>query len=216
MNTDTQRPTASHLLVMHNRFEHPEWASIGIVKTPLTLTEYEQTSNTNQPTMAWVCTDHPDWQGWIRALVNRNISCAVMSFKKSFAEFQTAISLGAKAYVDATANPTILQQVEQTLAAGSMWLPAELLARLVGVSDKLLTKVKTPQVNIADNKDSLDLTSREQEVAELVCQGLTNKKIAAQLNITERTVKQHMTNLFAKTGASDRMKLMLIYRGYSQ
>ncbi|AHF00363.1 LuxR family transcriptional regulator [Thiomicrospira aerophila AL3] len=137
----------------------------------------------------------------------------MMSFKKSFAEFQEAIGLGAKAYTDATANATILQQIEQTLAAGSMWLPAELLSRLVGASDKLL-KRNAATATDSKNTASFDLTAREHDVAEQVCQGLTNKKIATQLNITERTVKQHMSNLLAKTGAKDRMQLMLIYRGY--
>ncbi|WP_006459993.1 response regulator transcription factor [Thiomicrospira aerophila] len=213
MKTDTLLPTASQMLVMLNRFEHPEWTKIGITKTSLNLEEFEQQSHLTLPKMAWICTDHPEWQAWLRGLNQHKVPCAVMSFKKSFAEFQEAIGLGAKAYTDATANATILQQIEQTLAAGSMWLPAELLSRLVGASDKLL-KRNAATATDSKNTASFDLTAREHDVAEQVCQGLTNKKIATQLNITERTVKQHMSNLLAKTGAKDRMQLMLIYRGY--
>jgi DNA-binding CsgD family transcriptional regulator len=44
------------------------------------------------------------------------------------------------------------------------------------------------------------LTPREIEIARLIGQGASNKRIARQLSITERTVKAHLTMIFRKTG----------------
>jgi len=48
------------------------------------------------------------------------------------------------------------------------------------------------------------LTEREREVLKLVAEGLPNKQIARALGITEKTVKAHMTKIFAAIGVTDR------------
>ncbi|GAA1920733.1 response regulator transcription factor [Nocardioides lentus] len=53
------------------------------------------------------------------------------------------------------------------------------------------------------------LSPREVEVLRLVVQGLANKQIAHRLGIRERTVKQHLTNVFARIGVSDRTQAAL-------
>ena len=55
----------------------------------------------------------------------------------------------------------------------------------------------------------VDLTPREQEVLGLVRQGLANKQIARRLGITERTVKAHLTSVFARIGVVDRTQAAL-------
>ena len=49
-----------------------------------------------------------------------------------------------------------------------------------------------------------ELTSREIEILRLVAEGLLNKEIGLQLNISERTVKNHVSNIFKKIQVSDR------------
>ena len=51
------------------------------------------------------------------------------------------------------------------------------------------------------------LTERERQVALLVAKGLCNKKIARQLVISEKTVRNHMTHIFAKLGVQTRTEL---------
>jgi len=53
------------------------------------------------------------------------------------------------------------------------------------------------------------LSPREQEVLRLVAQGLANKQIARRLAISERTVKAHLTNVFARLGVTDRTQAAL-------
>jgi DNA-binding CsgD family transcriptional regulator len=52
------------------------------------------------------------------------------------------------------------------------------------------------------------LTRREQEIAQLVSEGLTTKQIAAKAFISENTVKQHLKRVFAKTDVSNRAELV--------
>ena len=53
-----------------------------------------------------------------------------------------------------------------------------------------------------------DLSERELEIIELVATGLTNQEIASQLTISKRTVDNHVSNIFAKTGAKNRVALI--------
>ena len=55
----------------------------------------------------------------------------------------------------------------------------------------------------------VDLTPREREILQLVGQGLANKQIARRLDITERTVKSHMTRVFQRIGVTDRVQAAL-------
>jgi DNA-binding NarL/FixJ family response regulator len=58
------------------------------------------------------------------------------------------------------------------------------------------------------------LSPREQEVLRLVAAGLANKQIARRLDITERTVKAHLTNVFSAIGVSDRTQAALWARDH--
>ena len=52
-----------------------------------------------------------------------------------------------------------------------------------------------------------ELSERELEIIELVAKGLTNLEISQQLMISKRTVENHVSNIFAKTGAKNRVAL---------
>ncbi|MEX0589393.1 MAG: response regulator transcription factor [Cyanobium sp.] len=53
-----------------------------------------------------------------------------------------------------------------------------------------------------------DLSEREIEIIELVAEGLTNQEIAERLTISKRTVDNHVSNIFNKTGAKNRVALL--------
>lgn len=60
------------------------------------------------------------------------------------------------------------------------------------------------------------LTVREQEVAMAVAKGASNKEIARQLDITERTVKAHVGAILDKLKVRDRLQLSLCINGWSR
>jgi DNA-binding NarL/FixJ family response regulator len=53
-----------------------------------------------------------------------------------------------------------------------------------------------------------ELSGRELEIIELVAIGLTNQEIAERLTISKRTVDNHVSNIFTKTGARNRVALL--------
>jgi DNA-binding CsgD family transcriptional regulator len=52
------------------------------------------------------------------------------------------------------------------------------------------------------------LSERELEIIALVAEGLTNQEIAGQLTISKRTVDNHVSNIFTKTGSKNRVALL--------
>lgn len=53
------------------------------------------------------------------------------------------------------------------------------------------------------------LTPRENQIAQAIANGRSNRDIASQLGITEQTVKNHLTNIFGKVGVGSRLQLAL-------
>jgi len=61
-------------------------------------------------------------------------------------------------------------------------------------------------------KHNLGLTRREQQLVHMISRGLTNKEIAAQLNLSEQTIKNHIHRMLRKLGANDRLAAVEICR----
>ncbi|MEU9672989.1 MULTISPECIES: response regulator [Streptomyces] len=78
------------------------------------------------------------------------------------------------------------------------------------VASRLMTRVRTP----ADYPAGTALSAREREVLVLVARGTTNREIAAELFISEATVKTHLTHVFAKLGTKDRAAAVAV--GYDR
>ena len=73
------------------------------------------------------------------------------------------------------------------------------------IQPSLIPALNNQLVNRDIDKDKIDLlTSREFEVLVQVANGMSNKEIATNLNISERTVKNHISNIFKKIDVSDR------------
>ncbi len=111
----------------------------------------------------------------------------------------TAVQSGAQGYLlkgDAPRNE-IFRAVRTVYEGGALLQPV--------VAGKLLRQVQI-QTNppIPDQSGVEDLTEREQDVLELIGQGMANKEIAQRLFISERTVKFHVSAILAKLGAGNR------------
>jgi len=66
-----------------------------------------------------------------------------------------------------------------------------------------------PGVQVRQN---LGLTRREQQLVQLVSEGLTNKEIATRLYLSEQTVKNHVRRMLRKAGAADRLEAVQHWR----
>jgi DNA-binding NarL/FixJ family response regulator len=112
-----------------------------------------------------------------------------------------SIVAGARAYLELTAGPDVVRKAVEVVTSGSIWAPRRLLSKLI---DRLL---KVPDAS--PTAAGLQLTSREQQVLELILMARSNREIAAQLGIEERTVKAYVGRLMRKTGADNRIKLSM-------
>lgn len=93
----------------------------------------------------------------------------------------------------------------------------ELLAAIQGAAEGLvaispvLTSLLRPGTAIADSADYPEhLTAREQEILEMMMEGLSNKEIALCLNVSTHTVKFHISSVLGKLGASSRTEAITI------
>jgi NarL family two-component system response regulator LiaR len=111
--------------------------------------------------------------------------------------------------------------VEQALRAGATGyllknVTAEELAQAIRAAHSgrstLAPEATEALINAARNKSGLgsDLTEREREVLALLVKGLPNSQIAARLNISEATIKFHLSNIFSKLGAKSRFEAATI------
>lgn len=107
---------------------------------------------------------------------------------------------GIKGYLNTFANVERIEQALVTIRAGSIWLGQNVMQAMI-----------QSLINENQSKEGWKnlLTEREQEVTALVLEAQSNKDIAKKLEITERTVKAHLHNVFEKLEVSDRLALVL-------
>lgn len=132
----------------------------------------------------------------------------VLADEPSDAEALAALSAGAAGYCNGHAAPQVLQQVAQVVGNGGIWVGQGLLQRLLTATARLV-----PVPGPADGAWRQALTAREQEAAVLLAAGASNKEIARELAISERTVKFHVSAMLEKLAVRDRLQLSLIING---
>lgn len=121
-----------------------------------------------------------------------------------------ALARGASGCCNTHAAADVLRQVALVVENGGLWVGQSLLRRLVGGTSRVLAKrsERPPRVDWATV-----LSEREVQVARLVAGGASNREVAEQLSITERTVKAHLSAIFEKLGLRDRLQLSLRING---
>ncbi len=120
------------------------------------------------------------------------------------------IASGAYGYCNRYVAPQMLTQVINVVAMGEVWLGSSLTLRLIeNLAEAGKVQPEKPHAEASDQRLET-LTAREQEIARLVGTGAPNKTIASQLDITDRTVKAHLSAIFRKTQTKDRLQLGLL------
>ena len=121
-----------------------------------------------------------------------------------------AMKLGAKGYVLKTmASAQLIYAIEEVLN-GKIYLPLALSSRFFEYFQQTFREETERKENGAGEENLLnDLTQREEEVLELLTQGITYKGVASKLFISETTVKTHVNNIFQKLQVNDRTQAVL-------
>lgn len=116
------------------------------------------------------------------------------------------LHLGIVGYANTYITTKRLQEAVRVTLSGRVWVGQKLMQRLIQGTAAV--------VSGGNEENSLvtQLSKREREVAELVATGMTNLAIAFELDISERTVKAHISSIFQKTETDSRLKLALLMK----
>ncbi len=111
-----------------------------------------------------------------------------------------AFQRGAMGYVLKGVGSRGLSEAIRTILKGARYVSPAMSAKVVDVS-------------LGREPSKTVLTPREREVMDLVGKGLSNKHIGLRLDLQEKTVKHHMTQILTKLGVSNRTEAALLWRG---
>jgi DNA-binding NarL/FixJ family response regulator len=137
----------------------------------------------------------------IRA-ADSDVNVVVLTAFSDRSRILDAIDAGAVGYLLKDAEPDELIRGLQAAARGESPLAPKAAQALVAAR--------------AEQQGDPELTPREQEVLALLADGLPNKLIARRLDISEKTVKAHLTNIFQRIGVTDRTQAALWAQRHSR
>lgn len=124
----------------------------------------------------------------------RNIKVLILTIHNEVEYLLKAVDIGCNGYVLKDSNVAMLKKAITSVYEGDSFIQPDLIPVL-----------NAGLVSRDSSEGALGgLTKREIEVLKLLAEGLFNKEIAYKLNISERTVKNHVSNIFKKINASDR------------
>lgn len=141
----------------------------------------------------------------VSEIMDRYPASKVVAVSERFDETNAfpMLRLGTKGLLTYSEAPSELGATLDALIEGSYAVPRVLLSRFV---ESILPSSR----NRTMISSSVGLSRREREVLQAVLDNLSNKEIAGQLNISERTAKFHVSNLLAKFGVQRRADLILM------
>jgi two-component system nitrate/nitrite response regulator NarL len=116
-----------------------------------------------------------------------------------------ALEAGVSGYVlKGTAGPD-MRTIVRSVTAGENFIPKDLIGRLLNILKDKATTSGQPEV-------PTNLSRQETQVLQHVALGLNNREIGARMGITERTVKFHLSNAFAKLKVRNRVEASIVVR----
>ena len=122
-------------------------------------------------------------------------------------KFLLAVSRGVVGYLLKDASTRELADAIRAVARGEAVCPPTLCR----VPFESVSRVGSWQPGVQVRKN-LGLTRREQQLIQLVSQGLTNKEIGTHLYLSEQTIKNHLRRMLRKIGATDRLEAVEVCR----
>jgi DNA-binding NarL/FixJ family response regulator len=132
----------------------------------------------------------------------RSVKCILVAMEDDRNKFLEAVNLGVLGYVLREASAADVVAAIRAVAAGAAVCPP----RFARVLFDFVVK-HGAQIPGRTTGEELRLTRREQQLIPLIDQGLTNKEIANELNLSEQTIKSHIHRILRKAGVGNRGNL---------
>lgn len=129
----------------------------------------------------------------------------MLTVSEAHEDISRALKLGARGYVLKGIGSQALADAVRSVAKGQTYVSPSLSARLFADASR--------QQEASNRHDWVsELTEREKQVLNLVASGLSNKRVAIELDLHEKTVKHHMTRILAKMKVTNRTEAALALR----
>ena len=133
------------------------------------------------------------------------VTCVVLSDQPDDEQALAAFGAAARGYCNTHADPAVLRQVASVVQQGGLWIGESLMQRVIASTARAM-----PRQDPTGNHDwEENLTKRECETARQIARGASNKEIARELGIAERTVKAHVGAILEKLKLRDRLQLAI-------
>jgi DNA-binding NarL/FixJ family response regulator len=146
----------------------------------------------------------------VRQLLSSDPEAQVLVLGDGFNDEQAFefLHAGAKGLLTHEKMEEQLPKALSTISSGGFWVWRRMLSRFVlalSGSSRRAAETLVP--------GDVRLSQRERQIASALCKNLTNKEIANELNISERTVKFHVSNLLSKFNVQRRSDLVMLWYG---
>ncbi len=138
----------------------------------------------------------------IKAIKN-DIKIIILTSHSSEEEVINSIKAGARAYCSKDINPEIIANIVLSVINGDLWFDAKIADIVINAlsnNRKILNN---------ENMDNYNLTDREKDVIEYLCEGFTNSEISKLLDVSVNTVKVHVSSIIQKLGVEDRTQVVV-------
>lgn len=128
----------------------------------------------------------------------------MLTARKDEATIVSALDAGAQGYLSKNTSASNLIKAINVVHNNELWVERKLLAKYFNGDVRSEIEGEEQQQNTKGN-----LTPREQDVLNLLIKGYTNKEIANDLFISEKTVKSHLNKVFKKLNVSRRLEAII-------
>ena len=138
-----------------------------------------------------------------------SVKVIILTIHDDRSDVVEVVKAGAVGYLLKDVEPGMLIKAIRTVYDGESFIYPTLAKKLFGEITRLEGERRQGTVNFFQNSRDERLTLRELEVLQFVAKGLSNQEIAGQLFLSEKTVKNHLTNIFRKIDVNDRTQAVL-------
>ena len=135
--------------------------------------------------------------------IKKDIKVIILTSHSSEEEVINSIKSGARAYCSKDINPEMLSDIVLSVIEGALWFDskvADIVIEALSDDRKLLN---------TDFMEGYNLTDREKDVIEYICEGLRNSEISSILDVSINTVKVHVSSIIQKLGVEDRTQVVV-------
>jgi DNA-binding NarL/FixJ family response regulator len=133
----------------------------------------------------------------------------VLSDRPNNEEGISCLRLGCVGYANSYIAHPRLNLAVQAVGSGLIWTGSSLMQHMIQTTSAGINKTEGGETRRPAVLDKL--SKREYQVAALVAEGLQNSEVAQRLDITERTVKAHLSSAYAKTSTQSRLGLARLF-----